>query len=49
MAYRDKEHAREQNIRYLNTESGFILSKWHDIKKRIRKKETRKKEKGFFQ
>ena len=48
MAYRDKEHAREQNIRYLNTESGFILSKWHDIKKRIRKKEKMKKDNGDY-
>ena len=33
MAYKDNETMRKQNIKYLNTESGFIISKWNDIKK----------------
>ena len=35
MAYKNKEDGRKQNIRYLNTESGFLISKWNDVKKRI--------------
>ena len=37
MPFRDKEKAKVSNIKYLNTESGFIISKWNDIKKRIDK------------
>ena len=48
MAYRDKEHAREQNIKYLNTESGFLICKWNDIKKRVYKKEKVEKANGDY-
>ena len=48
MAYRDKEHAREQNIKYLNTESGFLICKWNDIKKRVYKKAKVKKANGDY-
>ena len=48
MAYRDKEHAREQNIKYLNTESGFLICKWNDIKKRIYKKEKVERANGDY-
>ena len=39
---RNKEKARIQNIQYLNTESGFLISKWGDIHKRIRRIQQRK-------
>ena len=48
MAYRDKEHAREQNIKYLNTESGFLICKWNDIKKRVYKKEKVERANGDY-
>jgi len=48
MAYRDKEQAREQNIKYLNTESGFLICKWNDIKKRVYKKEKVEKANGDY-
>ena len=38
MAYKISEHARIQNIKYLSTESGFLICKWNDIKKRVYKK-----------
>ena len=38
MGYKNKEDGRKQNIAYLNTESGFMISKWNDIKKRVNKK-----------
>jgi hypothetical protein len=34
MPYKNKEDRREQNIKYLNTENGFLISKWNDLKKR---------------
>ena len=43
MAYKNKEDGRKQNIAYLNTESGFMIVKWNDIKKRINKKTQWKK------
>ena len=46
MAYKNKEDGRKQNIAYLNTESGFMIVKWNDIKKRINKKNTMKKNNG---
>jgi|TARA_R100000479_G_scaffold63302_1_gene30020 hypothetical protein len=48
MAYKDNETMRKQNIKYLNTESGFIISKWNDIKKRIYKKEKMKNGDGDY-
>ena len=42
MRARNKEKARIQNIQYLNTESGFLISKWGDIHKRIRRIQQRK-------
>jgi hypothetical protein len=48
MAYKDNETMRKQNIKYLNTESGFIISKWNDIKKRIHKKEKMKNGDGDY-
>jgi hypothetical protein len=48
MAYKDSETMRKQNIKYLNTESGFIISKWNDIKKRIHKKEKMKNGDGDY-
>ena len=48
MAYKDSETMRKQNIKYLNTESGFIISKWNDIKKRIYKKEKMKNGDGDY-
>ena len=32
---------RQKNIKYLNTESGFILNKYHDITKSYKKKQKR--------
>ena len=46
MAYKNKEDGRKQNIAYLNTESGFMIVKWNDIKKRINKKNTMEKNNG---
>ena len=48
MAYKDNETMRKQNIKYLNTESGFIISKWNDIKKRIYKKEKVERANGDY-
>ena len=39
MAYKYNEDMRKQNIKYLNTESGFMIAKWNDIKKRVYKKD----------
>ena len=33
MKKRNKEKARIQNIKYLNTEHGFLTSKWNDVTK----------------
>ena len=48
MAYKDNETMRKQNIKYLNTESGFIISKWNDIKKRVNKKNKMKESDGDY-
>ena len=48
MPYKDYETMRKQNIKYLNTESGFIISKWNDIKKRVHKKEKMKRDNGNY-
>jgi hypothetical protein len=48
MAYKDKEVARKRNIEYLNTESGFLICKWNDIKKRVYKKAKVKKANGDY-
>ena len=48
MPYKDNETMRKQNIKYLNTESGFIISKWNDIKKRVNKKEKMKGDNGNY-
>ena len=38
----DKKNARKlRNIAYLNTESGFMLSKYHDVKRSSQKKQAR--------
>lgn len=39
MPFKDKEKARVSGIKYLNTESGFIISKWCDISKKFKKAE----------
>ena len=38
MPYKNKEDRREQNIKYLNTENGFLISKWNDLQKRAKSK-----------
>ena len=48
MAYKNKEGGRKQNIRYLSTESGFLICKWNDIKKRIYKKEKVERANGDY-
>ena len=48
MAYKNKEDGRKQNIRYLSTESGFLICKWNDIKKRIYKKEKVERANGDY-
>ena len=48
MGYKDKEDGRKQNIAYLNTESGFMIAKWNDIKKRVYKKDKVKKANGNY-
>ena len=48
MAYKNKEDGRKQNIKYLSTESGFLICKWNDIKKRVYKKEKVKKANGDY-
>jgi len=45
MKKRNKEKARIQNIKYLNTEHGFLTSKWNDIKKRINRIKLTKQDK----
>ena len=38
----DQKNARKlRNIAYLNTESGFMLSKYHDVKRSSQKKQAR--------
>ena len=48
MAYKNKEDGRKQNIKYLSTESGFLICKWNDIKKRIYKKEKVERANGDY-
>ena len=48
MGYKIAEHARIQNIKYLSTESGFLICKWNDIKKRVYKKEKVEKANGDY-
>ena len=48
MGYKIAEHARIQNIKYLSTESGFLICKWNDIKKRIYKKEKVERANGDY-
>ena len=48
MGYKDKEDGRKQNIAYLNTESGFMISKWNDIKKRVNKKNKMAESNGDY-
>ena len=48
MAYKNKEAARNQHIVYLNTESGFMISKWNDIKKRVNKKNKMSESNGDY-
>ena len=48
MAYKITEHARIQNIKYLSTESGCLICKWNDIKKRVYKKEKVEKANGDY-
>ena len=48
MAYKISEHARIQNIKYLSTESGFLICKWNDIKKRVYKKQKVEKANGDY-
>jgi len=48
MAYKYNEDMRKQNIKYLNTESGFMIAKWNDIKKRVYKKDKVKKANGNY-
>ena len=48
MAYKNKEDGRKQNIKYLSTESGFLICKWNDIKKRVYKKEKVEKANGDY-
>ena len=48
MGYKNKEDMRKQSIKYLNTESGFLISKWNDIKKRINKKNKMEESKGDY-
>ena len=48
MAYKITEHPRIQNIKYLSTESGFLICKWNDIKKRVYKKEKVEKANGDY-
>ena len=48
MGYKIADHARMQNIKYLSTESGFLICKWNDIKKRIYKKEKVERANGDY-